>query len=311
MAEVEIKKNTNNKTVNFYHLEGKEKNVKKVNDKFKDTFLHFKNHNTRDIETEDIDGNEYYIHSIKREYYGNGDENHFLWLISLSRLDPTSPIEIGDLNKDIEKRNKELPITDKQGRVINTQFLYNCNTHVCAFTRTNGGTTKRLFERFLRQFCDVRGITLAIIPEKDEITKLDKMTEIFSMSYSIAKVSNFSNIKDPSRSELKDIDYAASDVDAIEMTMMLKTKGSSKIKNIRDKIKFLFSNSENLGIKKLQFQGKDDDGIYEPVDLLKHKLVYKGVVEYDNFITEKNMFNFLVVAYVRNEDFLYKYFCIS
>lgn len=127
------------------------------------------------------------------------------------------------------------------------------------------------------------------------------MRETSSLTYTIAKVNNLSDIADENRDELKDLKYA-SELKANNMTMILKAD-SMNVKGVIDKAKMLFKNSEELGVKKLKLEGIDDDGIFEPVDLVQHKLVYRGEVKYENVVTIKNMFNFLEQAYHKHYEF--------
>ena len=186
-------------------------------------------------------------------------------------------------------------------------FLYDTNTHVCAFARTSGGVNKALFKTFLLRFCAVRGIKLSIIPDEIAIKRLDTLVKPSCITYTVAKIDNLSNIANASQDEIKDIEYA-DEVGANKMTIMLKADASMKRPSIISKAKFLFSNSEDLGISKLELEGINDDGVFEPVDLVQHKLTYRGDVEYENVITVKNMFGFLEQAYARKYNYLVKFF---
>lgn len=297
------------KTVGFYHIEGKNKEkeaeiLKKIDDKIKETYLKLKKHDSKDIETISIKDNKYYIYSMSKAYVDEQGQD-YAWLIDISRLDPTRPINIGDLNKEIESRNEPLDKTEDQGEVVDTQFLYDPNNHVCIFARTLGGINKALFKTFLLQFCKVRGIEIAIIPDEVAIKKLDRMKETSSLTYTVAKVNNLSKIADENEDELKDLKYA-SELKANQMTMML-TADSMNLKGVINKAKVLFKNSEDLGIKKLELEGINDDGIFEPVDLVQHKLVHHGRVEYDNVVTIENMFDFLQLVYSKHYEFCKKF----
>lgn len=318
MAKVAQKKKSRPRTVYFYHVVGnsKEKDIikarkkntevlKKIDDQLNKTYLNLKKHKSKEIKTVTMQGNKYYIFSMNKAYVDQSGTK-FAWLIDLSRLDPDSKVEIGDMKKIIEKRNRQLKMKTNEGRVIDTQFLYDPNTHVCAFARTPGGLNKSLFKSFLGQFCSVRGFALAIIPDKDTISDLEKMKKPLYIEYTIAKIDNFSVLSNESQDELKDMKYA-SDVGATEMTMVLKSPKLNR-KDIIDKAKLLFSNSDDLGIKKLKLEGIDNDGVFEPIDLIEHKLVYSGSVKYDNIITDEDMFNYLEVAYHENYEYCCKYF---
>ncbi len=239
-------KNKKPRTVNFYHIEGKDETLKKLDDKISTTYNLLKTHHSDQIETIEMGDNKYYIYSMNKAYVDESGQI-YAWLINLSRLDPTSPIQVGDMKKNIEQRNETLPITDDQGSVVNTQFLYDTHTHICAFARTAGGVNKALFKSFLLRFCKIRGLNLAIVPDEIAINKLDKMQDTSLITYSVAKINNLSSIK-------------------------------------------------------------DDDGVFEPVDLVQHKLVFHGYVEYDNIVTIENMFGFLEKAYHKYYDYCVRNF---
>ena len=211
-------KNYKPKTVNFYHLEAKNKEkesqlLEKIDTRLKETYSKLKNHKSNEIET----------------------------------------------------RNETLKTTEGQGEVVDTQFLYDPHTHVCIFARTLGGLNKALLKTFLLRFCKIRGLEIAIIPDEIAIKELDKMKETSSLTYTIAKVNNLSKLANENRDELKDLEYA-SDLEANQMTMILKADSMNK-KRVIDKAKMLFKNSEDLEIKKLELEGINDDGVFEPVDL--------------------------------------------
>lgn len=298
-------KNKKSRTVNFYHLEGEDKALKKIDDKIKHTYNLLKCHHSDKIETIDIKDNKYYICGMNKAYVDESGQI-YAWLINLSRLDPTSPIQVGDMKKNIEQRNKTLPITDDQGRVVNTQFLYDTHTHICAFARTDGGVNRILFTTFLLKFCDIKELDLAIVPDEIAINKLDKMQDTSSITYSIAKINNLNSVEDDTRDEIKDIEYA-SGVGAQKMTICLQAN-SLKSKDIIAKAKFLFKHSESLDITKLKVKGINDDGVSDLVDLVQHKLAFHDYVEYDNIITVENMFGFLEKAYHRYYDYCVHYF---
>lgn len=138
-----------------------------------------------------------------------------------------------------------------------------------------------------------RTVNFYHIEGKDETLK--KLDDKISTTY-----------KDNSRDEIKDMEYA-NDVGAQKMTVCLQAD-SLKLKDIIAKAKLLFKNSENLGITKLKVEGIDDDGVFEPVDLVQHKLVFHGYVEYDNIVTIENMFGFLEKAYHKYYDYCVRNF---
>lgn len=57
-------KNKKPRTVNFYHIEGKDETLKKLDDKISTTYNLLKTHHSDQIETIEMGDNKYYIYSI-------------------------------------------------------------------------------------------------------------------------------------------------------------------------------------------------------------------------------------------------------
>ena len=281
------------KTVYFYHLETKEENIDNINNKFNETYQCFKNGNTNNVLTVSFNEKDYYIDAVDKCY--PYDDDKYAWLISVSEVDPSKEIEIGNLDiQEVDKRNEKIETSENQGPVVKTQILYDKNTCVIAIPRTNGGLNITTFTRFLRNFCDVRGLKLAIIIDKGK----DDLENIISISKLEFNISNIQNMTIDERvSELSDLKNAIKmGSDNYKATMVATSLNLNKIK---DKVKFILQNAGDADIKKLGIEGRDSDGIIEPIDLVAHKLHYHGSIEYSNTITTKNVFEFLKEAYYK------------
>lgn len=308
-------KNSKRKVVNYYHLEEtksindneKKKGtvLKKIDDKLADTFELLKKKKSDEIGTVLINDNNYYICAMSKGYSKDPNGEDFAWLISISKLDLTRQVEIGDMKTaKVDERNKPLKTTDTQGLVIETQFLYDPETHVFASFRTAGGVNLNLLKSFLVRYCNVKGIIFAVIPDKDGIKDIDKMVKGGKITYKIAGVSAIKTITNPNNSELKDIEYANQmGGDAMEVTISAEDN-TLKPKLFKDKLKFLFKHSDDLKLKKLRAEGIDGNGVETPLDLLQHKLKTTGNLEYDNIITTRNAFDFLDTEYGKVHDFI-------
>lgn len=308
-------KNSKRKVVNYYHLEetksisnNKKKKgtvLKKIDDKLADTFKLLQNNNSDKIKTVLINDNNYYICAMSKGYSKDPNGKDFAWLISISRLDPTRQVEIGDMETaKVDERNKPLKTTNSQGPVIETQFLYDPETHVFATFRTAGGVNLNLLKSFLIRYCDVKGITFAVIPDKDGLNDIDNMVKGGKITYKIAGVSAIQKIKSPNTSELEDIEYA-DQMGGDEMEVTISAEDNTlKPKSFKDKLKFLFRHSDDLELKKLRAEGIDANGVETPLDLLQHKLKTTGNLEYDNIITTRNAFDFLDTEYGKVHGFI-------
>ena len=308
-------KNSKRKVVNYYHLEetksindNKEKKgtvLKKIDDKLADTYKLLRKKKSDEIGTVLINDNNYYICAMDKGYSKDSSGKDFAWLISISRLDPTRQVEIGDMKTaKVDERNKPLKTTDTQGLVIETQFLYDPETHVFATFSNAGGVKLNLLKYFLVRYCDVKGIMFAVIPDKDGIKDIDSMVKGGKITYKIAGVSAIQNIKNPNASELKDIEYA-DQMGGDEMEITISAENNNlKPKSFKDKLKFLFKHSDDLELKKLRAEGINDNGVETPLDLLQHKLKTTGNLEYDNIIMTENAFDFLDTEYGKVYDFI-------
>lgn len=308
-------KNSKHKTVNYYHLEetksisSNEKKkgtvLNKIDDKLADTFELLRKKKSDKIDTVLINDNNYYICAMDKGYSKDSSGQDFVWLISISRLDPTRQVEIGDMKTaKVDERNQPLKTTDSQGLVIETQFLYDPETHVFAAFRTTGGVNLNLLKSFLIRYCDVKGIVFTVIPDKDGLKDINNIVKGGSITYKIAGVSAIQNIKSPGASELKNIEYA-NQMGGDEMEITISAKDNAlKPTSFRDKLKFLFKHSDDLELKKLRAKGIDSKGVETPLDLLQHKLKTTGYLQYDNIITTRNAFDFLDTEYSKVYSFI-------
>lgn len=291
------------KTVYFYHVETKEENINTINKKFDETYLYFKNEITNKVITVSFNEKDYYIDAVDKCYPYANDENKYAWLISVSEVDPSKEIEVGNLDiQEVDKRNEKIETSENQGPVVKTQILYDKSTRVIAIPRTNGGLSITTFTRFLRKFCDVRGLKLAIIIDKGK-DNLENFTSISKLEFNISNIQNMTI--DEGVSELADLRNAIKmGSDKYKVTMAAT---SLNLKKIKDKIKFLLQNTGDADIKKIGIEGKNSDGVIEPIDLVDHKLYYHGSIEYSNIVTTKNVFEFLKEAYYKKLDRLKNY----
>ncbi len=306
------------KRVFFYHLEArKEKTIKVVDQKMSDTYKLFKKHKSSEIATEEIAGENYYIYSMDKSYPDNNDNTKFAYEFSISKLSLNKPIAYGDMGEEnLPDRNKNLDFEKLNlgenerpkgpiGPIVNSTFIYDPNTHIIAFFRTPGGVTTILLKRFLSHYCGVRGLVLAVVPDKDVLSDIDKLNNTSKLTYKIADVSNFESLEKDDQDELVDIKDAHNlGAGGLEITI----SGSSlKLEKLKDRVKLLFKHGDELNVKKLEIEGTNDDGVLEPIDLIDHKLTFDGYIVYDNIITDKNCFALLDNALASNYDFLRKF----
>jgi hypothetical protein len=291
ILEVEIKKKQKHKKVNFYHLStGPRGKIENLINKFQQTFDLFETGNASKVETVELGQEQYYISAIQRINPDNAD-NYYVWAFDVCRLDTSREVIIGDLTVDVENRNKPLDTKDNEGLVVENQYIYDPFRSIIACTRVSGGVSTLFLKRFLNKFASVRGLRFELIPDEKALKDIDNITEMSHITYRIAAPNNFTELTDDNRDEMGDIEYAKyMGGDSFTLTL---TATSLNLKRAKNKLKFLFKNSEELDVKKLEIE---QDG-FEPIDLIDHKMTYSGNVEYDHIITKRNMFDFLSQAY--------------
>lgn len=297
------------KTVYFYRIESEDaNNINCINAKFTETFNFFQHRQTNNVETINLSENDFYISAIDRAFVDDTNGENFAWEFCISKLDPHESVQIGNLDRDISERNHELQVEENEGPVKNSTFIYDPNTCVLAFYRKAGGTTKNLLKRFISRFCGVKAVDFefTIIPDQDAIDSLDNLRDSSRLTYKIANVSNFESLENDARQELADIDQA-SNLGAEGMEISLYAT-SLNLGRIQDRARILFNHVDDLGVEKLEVEGDRNDGVIEPIDLIQHKLVYKGKLQYDHIITIRDSFDFIRVAYANKYEFLVRNF---
>lgn len=289
--EVEVEKKRKHKKVNFYHLStGPRGNIGNLIEKFQTTFELFETGKAAKIETVELSNEQYYIDAIQRITPDESD-NYYVWAFDVCRLNTSQEVIIGDLNVDVENRNKPLDTKANEGLVVECQYIYDPFRDIIACTRTNGGVSTYFLRRFLNNFANVRGLKFELIPDEKGFADIDNIKEMSHITYKVAAPNNFTEITDDNRDEMADIEYAKyMGGDTLTLTL---TATSLNLKRAKDKVRFLFRKSDELNVEKLEVQ---EEG-FEPVDLIEHKMTYVGDVEYDHIITKRNMFDFLSQAY--------------
>lgn len=289
--EVEVEKKRKRKKVSFYHLAtGPRGNIEKLIDKFQTVFDLFENGKSSEVETVGLSGEQYYINAIER-IHPDESINYYVWAFDVCRLNPSQEVIIGDLSVDVENRNRLLNTKANEGLVVESQYIYDPFRSIIACTRTNGGVSTYFLRRFLNNFADVKGLMFELIPDEKVLADIDRISEMSHITYKVAAPNNFTELTDDNRDEMADIEYAKyMGGDTLTLTL---TATSLNLKRAKDKVKFLFQESDELDVKKLEIQ---EEG-FEPVDLIEHKMTYVGYVEYDHIITKRNMFDFLGQSY--------------
>lgn len=292
---------TKPKTVDFYHLTtGKQGHIEYLAEKFRETFEMFENGHANEVDTVKIGTNSFYICAMDRFY--PDEDDYFVWEFDVSRLDPTQQIIVGDLDDaNVQTRNQALDQGENEGPVVDTEFFFDPFRNVLGTTRISGGTGTSFLKKFLSRLCNVRGLVFEIIPDEIALQNLDLLTAASTIHYSIAGMENFDELEDFGRDELGDILYAKS-VGTEQMDVTL-TATTLNLDRITEKAQFLFHHTEDLKVKKLEVDGSED-GQTTTIDLIQHKLQYKGDVEYDHEITRQNMFGFIRIAYNQQYNYL-------
>lgn len=96
----------------------------------------------------------------------------------------------------------------------------------------------------------------------------------------------------------------ANHLSADEYELRLKSIGLDK-KNVKSKIKQIFSKGEFDDVKSIKLEGiRDGQEVF--FSLIKNKLCYHGAIQFDQLkgITVKNNFDYLAKAYASKSEFI-------
>ncbi|NQG98126.1 hypothetical protein HO675_08540 [Streptococcus suis] len=287
---------------NFFKLSSsKESNLELFNNKIKEMYSNFQNKIYDNIPTLDINDLQYYISAMQKvdsDEVVNG-ERLYCVLMTISRVDTKSQILLANLEKSIDSRKREVEHGENEGLVVDTRVLFDPFRQIIVVYNQRGTINNYDLQRFFCKIIEVRGLKFDIILNKEAMSRLDNLDVIKSISYTVASPDNFKTYRDDDRSESGDFKFANS-ISGESMKVTIASSSLTKV-GIKDKIKELFSDG-TLKVTSATVDGWND-GIQEPIDLIRNKLKYNGSINYKEVIDDKAVYGFLTAAY----DYHYGY----
>ncbi|HFI0586235.1 TPA: hypothetical protein ACGO00_000357 [Streptococcus suis] len=288
---------------NFFKLSSsKESNLELFNNKIKEMYSNFQNKIYDNIPTLDINDLQYYISAMQKidsDEVVNG-ERLYCVLMTISRVDTKSQILLANLENSIDSRKREVEHGENEGLVVDTRVLFDPFRQIIVVYNQRGTINNYDLQRFFCKIIEVRGLKFDIILNKEAMRRLDNLDVIKSISYTVASPDNFKTYRDDDRSESGDFKFANS-ISGESMKVTIASSSLTKV-GIKDKIKELLSDG-NLKVTSATVDGWND-GIQEPIDLIRNKLKYNGLINYEEIIDDKAVYGFLTTAYYHYYEYL-------
>ncbi|HFI0514133.1 TPA: hypothetical protein ACGOXW_001877 [Streptococcus suis] len=288
---------------NFFKLSSsKESNLELFNNKIKEMYSNFQNKIYDNVPTLDINDLQYYISAMRRidsDEVVNG-ERLYCVVMTISRVDTKSQILLANLENSIDSRKREVEHGENEGLVVDTRVLFDPFRQIIIVYNQRGTINNYDLQRFFCKIIEVRGLKFDIILNKEAMRRLDNLDVIKSISYTVASPDNFKTYRDDDRSESGDFKFANS-ISGESMKVTIASSSLTKV-GIKDKIKELFSDG-NLEVRSATVDGWND-GIQEPIDLIRNKLKYIGWINYEQVMDDEAVYGFLTTAYDCHYDYL-------
>ena len=288
---------------NFFKLSSsKESNLELFNNKIKEMHSNFQNKIYDNIPTLDINDLQYYISAMRKidsDEVVNG-ERLYCVLMTISRVDTKSQILLANLENSIDSRKREVEHGENEGLVVDTRVLFDPLRQIIIVYNQRGTINNYDLQRFFCKIIEVRGLKFDIILNKEAMRRLDNLDVIKSISYTVASPDNFKTYRDDDRSESGDFKFANS-ISGESMKVTIASSSLTKV-GIKDKIKELFSDG-NLKVTSATVDGWND-GIQEPIDLIRNKLKYNGLINYEQVMDDEAVYGFLTTAYYYHYEYL-------
>lgn len=287
---------------NFFKLNSSKKsNLGLFNKKIKEMYSNFQDKNYQSIPTLDIDGLQYYVSAMQKVNSDEelGGERLYCILMTISRVDTESQILLANLENTIDSRKREVEHGENEGLVVDTRLLFDPFRQIIVVYNQRGTINNRDLQRFFSKIIEVRGLKFEIILNQKAMKRLDHLDVVKSVSYTVASPDNFKAYRDDNRTESGDFKFANS-ISGESIKITIKSESLAK-EGIKDKIQKLLSDG-SLKVTTATVDGWSN-GVEEPIDLIKNKLKYKGVISYEKVMDDKAVYGFLNTAY----NYYYEY----
>ncbi|MBK5446844.1 DUF6731 family protein [Peribacillus sp. TH24] len=171
---------------------------------------------------------------------------------------------------DTGNKRTTVATNPNQGPLFDTAFLYNPLNHVLILQRNRSGLGHASFTSFLGRLTQKDDIELELILDPNILVKLEKMSLVKKVSYTISKPTSYEFARDKNRS--MDGDLAL--MENLQGDTLKVEIGSNKgkeltLENAKSKIKSILGLSGK--ISRLNVRGQIGEDL-ETIDLIKHRV---------------------------------------
>lgn len=252
------------------------------------------NENIEHCSTYKIDGVDYYIANIEKI---NTVESQYYYLFTVSRADTHEPIIISDTIKPITEREEPLKKTEEQGLTNKARFIYSPFYNVIIQHRNREKVNLSVLREYIKKCVLINTLEFDIVLQSNIFDKFDEMELVNKVSYSVANPTNISLMSSKDDDEFYDLKQFDS-LDAERYSIDIFGKSLNK-DNLLNRIKFLIRKNQDevFNVGKIEVIG-NRHGEEEVLDLIKHKLKYKGFIRYSEPRNDDDYFAFLNNAYL-------------
>ncbi|KRM54588.1 hypothetical protein [Lacticaseibacillus sharpeae] len=308
---VEYKK----KKVYFFHLSGgKQTHLESLKPKIIELYDDFYNRRYDNVPDLTINGERIFVSAMTRFETAavqteNGPVMEFVYQLNIQRVDPSRDVEYGVLTQEVDERRHKLELADNEasegnyGPLVNTEVLYDPYRKVLCRTRCTGDLSNALLLRFIKLAFNLRGAKMEVILNQRGVDAIDDFSALKTLRIAVASPNNFLDFADDGRSEYADMRFASS-MRGNKYAYVLSGTNLEK-HTLKRKLNSLMSEGENFSLETAVIEG-ENDGIFEPIDLLKNKLTYSGqiIIKNGEKITIKHYFRMLEYSFRDKLDFL-------
>lgn len=237
-------------------------------------------------------------------------------LLNIQRVDPHRDVEYGVLTKSVYERRKTLKAeesdssNDDIGPLVNTEILFDPFRRIICRTRNDGDLSNYLLTKFIKQAFDIKGAKLDIILDQKGLDAIDSLDATTLLKISVSSPDNFNKLTDDSRNEFAEMKMAKQ-FNTEKYSMVLSGPNLKKAR-IKKKLKEMLAEDEKYKVEQAEIEGLDN-GNFEPVNLIKNKLIYSGAIHYREHenITIKHYFALLEQAFKTKFKFIQSQFALE
>ncbi|MBT2700252.1 hypothetical protein J7E79_23075 [Bacillus sp. ISL-40] len=190
------------------------------------------------------------------------------YLCNVEKINVLDEANIGDL----QAQRTTVATTPQQGPLFDTGFFYNPKNQVIILQRNRNGLGYKSFLSYLMKITNRDDISLELILDPDTLIKLNKMSLVKKLEYTISKPTNLRFSSNPNRSLEGDLELAKTlSGDSLRIEIGSDKGRQLTIEKAKTKVRSLLGLTEN--ITRLNVRGQIGEDI-ETIDLIKNRVIY-------------------------------------